>query len=59
MEKKKIDGQLFEYKMSEELAAFILGKRKREKSKLDPQPYLCKYVNEQCGMKGTCVYVHY
>ena len=59
MNKKKIDGQLFEYAMSEEYAKFLLARRKKEQSKLEPQAYLCKCVNEDCGMIGTCVYVHY
>ena len=59
MEKKKSDGKLFEYKMSEEMAAFILAKKKKDKNKTDIQPYLCQWVNDQCGMMGTCVYVHY
>lgn len=57
--KLKRDGLLYEYKMSPEYAAFILAKKKKDKSKLDPQPYLCQWVNEQSGMMGTCVYVHY
>ena len=59
MKKSKKDGKLFEYEMSEEYAQLILARRKREKSKLEPQPYLCKWVNDHCGMMGTCVYVHY
>ena len=47
----------FEYKMPEELAKTILKQRKKEQSKVEPQAYLCNYVNSQCGMMGTCVSV--
>lgn len=47
----------FEYKMPKEYADTILKIRKKEGSKLEPQPYLCEYVNKHFGMMGTCVSV--
>lgn len=47
----------YEYKMSKDYANMILKLRKKENSKLEPQAYLCKFVNEHCGMMGTCVSV--
>lgn len=43
----------FEYKMSRELAEILLRSRKG----VEPQKYLCNYVNDNCGMMGTCVSV--
>ena len=47
----------FEYKMPKDYADMILKLRKKEGSKLEPQPYLCEYVNKHFGMMGTCVSV--
>jgi hypothetical protein len=47
----------FEYKMPKDYADTILKLRKKEGSKLEPQPYLCEYVNKHFGMMGTCVSV--
>lgn len=46
-----------EYRMSEVLAKDLLKARKGNDLKLRPQEYLCKYVNEECGVKGNCVVV--
>lgn len=43
-----------EYKMSEALAAAIIGNKK---GKVDTQALLCEYVNTQCGLKGYCTNV--
>lgn len=48
-----------EYKMPEAFAKQLLKKRKDDESKTRPQEYLCNYVNEQFGIKGTCVKVIY
>lgn len=47
----------FEYKMPKELAAAILRQRKKDGAKIEPQKYLCNYVNDNCGMMGTCISV--
>ena len=47
----------YEYKMPETFARNLLSKRKGEEKNLKPQEYLCAYVNEQYGIKGTCVRV--
>ena len=46
-----------EYRMSPELAKELLKARKGADLKMRPQDYLCKYVNEECGLKGHCVLV--
>lgn len=42
---------MFEYNMSERMAAELLKERKGADKKLRPQEYLVKYVNEQFGLK--------
>jgi len=44
----------FKYKMSKTLAKELLKDYKG-----DPQPYLCKVVNEQFNLKGICTEVIY
>ena len=46
-----------EYRMSPELAKDLLKARKGNDLKMRPQDYLCKYFNEECGVKGNCVVV--
>lgn len=46
-----------EYKMPEALGRNLLKTKKNADPKATTQQYLCKYVNEQCGVKGTCVKV--
>ena len=46
-----------EYKMPAEMAKIILKERKGNDARMDPQKYLCNYVNEQYGLKGNCVNV--
>lgn len=53
----KKDGLLYEYQMSKDYANSILRLKKKDKSKKDPQPYLCDFVNQQMGLRGTCVKV--
>lgn len=43
----------FEYQMSEAMAKTILKDRKKE----NPQDFLIQFVNEQLGIKGTCIKV--
>ena len=43
-----------EYVMSKSMAMEILGNRKGDDRKRNPQEYLCKYVNEQFGLKFYC-----
>lgn len=45
--------------MTETLANEILKTRKGEEKKMRPQEYLCKFVNEQFGIKGVCTKVNY
>ena len=44
-----------EYKMTEAFAKNLLKSRKGTDAKLTPKEYLCNYVNEQCGVRGTSV----
>lgn len=46
-----------EYRMSPELAKDLLKSRKGNDLKMRPQEFLCKWVNETCGVKGNCVVV--
>lgn len=43
-----------EYKMSPEMIADVLNDVKKN---VDPQKYLCDYVNDQYGLMGYCVRV--
>ena len=46
-----------EYKMTKEMADFLLTTRKGEDKKKHPQEYLCDVVNSQYGLKDRCVRV--
>lgn len=46
-----------EYHMPEEEAKDLLKSRKGADLKMDAQAYLCKYVDEQCGLMYRCVRV--
>lgn len=46
-----------EYKMSPATIKDLLTNRNKLEEKVDPQKYLCDYVNEQCGLMGYCVRV--
>ena len=46
-----------EYKMPEQTARELLKMRKGEETKMTPNEYLCKVVNEQYGLLGCCVRV--
>lgn len=45
----------FEYKMTNEMAEALLKERKANEKKMNKNEYLIKVVNEQFGIKGTCV----
>ena len=47
----------FEYKMSNTMIKMLLKQRKDKDKKGSNQEYLCKYVNDTCGIIGTCVKV--
>ena len=47
----------FEYKMTTRLYEEYLKGRKGKNKNLDPQTYLCQIINEEYGIKGTCVKV--
>ena len=49
----------FKYKMTKEMANAYLNARKGEEKKKHPQEYLCQIVNDNFGVKGTCVEVIY
>lgn len=49
----------FKYKMSKTMAKDLLSTRKGEDTKMHPQKYLCKVVNEEFGLRGTCTEVVY
>ena len=46
-----------EYRMSPAMAKELLKNRKGADAKMRPQDFLCKYVNEEFGLKGHCVVV--
>ena len=46
-----------EYKMPKEMAAMYLKNAKGEFAKKHPKEYLIQVVNEEFGVKGTCVNV--
>lgn len=52
-------GRYFEYVMSKEMAKNLLDNRNDLEKKMRPQEYLCKIVNEQFGIMGTCSKVSY
>ena len=47
----------FEYKMPDKMARELLKNRKGEEAKMRPNDFLCKVVNENFGLKYTCVNV--
>lgn len=47
----------FEYVMSKEMAKELLDNRHGDEKKMRPHDYLVKVVNEQFGIRGTCVKV--
>lgn len=47
-----------EYTMSKTMAQELLKSRKAEEKKMKPNDYLCKVINEQFGLMGTCSIVH-
>ena len=47
----------YEYVMPKEMAKNLLDNRNGEEKKLNPHEYLVKIVNEQFGIRGTCVTV--
>ena len=49
----------YKYKMSKLMAKDLLSTRKGEETKMHPQEYLCKVVNDTFCLKGTCVEVVY
>lgn len=51
-------GPFYEYTMSKDCAADVLRDRRGEDAKKHPAQYLCEYVTEQYGLKGTCVRVN-
>jgi hypothetical protein len=51
-------GPFYEYTMSKECAADTLRDRRGEDAKKHPAQYLCEFVTEQYGLKGTCVRVN-
>lgn len=46
-----------EYNMTEAMAKEILKDRKGEEKRMDAQEYLCKYVDENCGLLHPCAMV--
>ena len=45
------------YRMPPLTAKAYLAKRAGDEKKMNTQAYLCKVVNEEYGLKGTCVKV--
>ena len=48
---------LIEYQMGKDMAADILALRKGKEKGIDPQKWLCDYINEQEGLIGYCIKV--
>ena len=46
-----------EYQMPKEMADDLLSDRKGKERKVDPQKFLCDYVNDQMGLIGRCTKV--
>lgn len=57
MFEKKIMNGTIEYKMPKEMASMYLKTAKGEFAKKYPKEYLIKVVNEEFGIRGTCVNV--
>lgn len=57
MFEKKIMNGTIEYKMPKEMATMYLKTAKGEFAKKHPKEYLIQVVNEEFGVKGTCVNV--
>lgn len=57
MFEKKIMNGTIEYKMPKEMAEMYLKTAKGEFVKKHPKEYLIQVVNEEFGVKGTCVNV--
>lgn len=51
-------GPFYEYTMSKESIADTLRDRKGADAKKHPQQYLCEFVTEQYGLRGTCIKVY-
>ena len=56
METKKFYSEI-SYTMPKDLAKILLEQRKGEEKKMNPQEFLCHYINEQYSLKGYCVSV--
>ncbi len=46
-----------EYKMPKASILDLLNNRNKAEEKIDPQQYLCDYVNNELGLLGYCVRV--
>lgn len=46
-----------EYRMTAGLAESLLKQRQGEELHMTEQEFLCRYVNEELGVKGNCVAV--
>ena len=57
MDKNKVFNGVVEYKMPKELPAMYLKTAKGEFAKKHPKEYLIQVVNEEFGVKGTCINV--
>lgn len=53
----EISNGYFEYKMTPEMTQFYLKNRKGKDKTADLQEYLCRIVNTEFGIKGTCIKV--
>lgn len=49
--------EFIEYKMPKAAMLDLLNNRNKVEEKIDPQKYLCDYVNNECGLLGYCVRV--
>lgn len=47
----------YKYKMSRECFKSILGSRKDKEKNMNPYVYAKNYINDEYGLKGTCVEV--
>lgn len=52
-----ISKRLVQYKMTQEMAKSLLKGRKGNDRTMDNQKYLCRWVNTNLNLMGTCVEV--
>lgn len=49
--------EIFEYKMPTKMAKELLKGRSETEKRMSQKDFLVKFVNDNCGIKGTCINV--